>query len=115
MIAGNMLSYFGALYFRMYFQKQAGLDSSRFLGISRMFPDVKPRWGVLLAHNIHAQCLTAHRTSVRLPNRSRAQNCEKNTICKERGQRTLTRESRNIKLLELCDIHDELPERSVGY
>ena len=66
------------------------------------------------AHSTHVQCLTTYRTSVRLPHRSRAQNCEKSTIRQERGQSTRTIENRKVQLLELYDIDGEFPERSLG-
>jgi hypothetical protein len=90
----------------------AGFQS--FLCISRVLALIKPRWGSFSAHSTHVQCLTAYRTSVRSPHRSRTQNCEKNAIRQERGQRTRTGEIRKLQLLQLRDIDGQFPGHSLG-
>ena len=50
----------------------AGFQS--FLCISRVLGLIKPLWGRFSAHGTHVQCLTAYRTCVRSPHRSRTRN-----------------------------------------
>ena len=71
--------------------------------------------GMFSAHSTHVRCLAAYRMSVMLHHRFRAQHCEKNTVCRERGQRAHTGENRNLHLLELCDMDGGVPEPSLGY
>ena len=101
------------LIFLPIFPKTSWAGFQSFLCISRLLALIKPRWGRFSAHSAHVQCLTAYRTSVRSPHRSRTQNCEKNTIRQELGQRTRTGKIRKLQLLQLRDIDGEFPERSL--
>ena len=65
------------LIFSPVFPKTGWAGFQSLLCISRVLPHTKPRWGMFSAHSTHVQCLTAYRTSVRSPLRSRTQNCEK--------------------------------------
>ena len=59
------------------FRKTGWAGYQSFLCILSVLALIKPRRGRFSAHSTHVQCLTAYRTCVSSPHRSRTQNCEK--------------------------------------